>query len=147
MPRLSFDEPLSEELCDAVADIFPGSLHIRLMGQGGAADAIVWNLARQHGCLVVSKDEDFHRLALLLGAPPKFIWIRLGNCTRTAQRHNDRCGGFKIAAPIVDREPQRLLDKVAAELGAKFSPKLLTFKTGTRMNARARFADLKNWGR
>ena len=72
MPRLFFDEPLSEELCEAVADIFPGSLHIRLLGQGGAADATVWDLARQHGCLVVSKDEDFHRLALLHGAPPKF---------------------------------------------------------------------------
>ena len=43
MPRLFFDEPLSEKLCEAVADIFPGSLHIRLLGQGGAADAIVWD--------------------------------------------------------------------------------------------------------
>lgn len=33
--------------------------------------------------MIVSKDGDFHRLALLRGAPPKFIWIRLGNC-RTA---------------------------------------------------------------
>ncbi len=81
MPRLFFDEPLSEELCQTVADIFPGSLHIRLLGQGGAPDITVWELARQHGCLVVSKDEDFHRLALLRGAPPKFVWIRLGNCT------------------------------------------------------------------
>lgn len=32
-------------------------------------------------CLVVGKDEDFHRLAVLHGAPPKFVWIRLGNCT------------------------------------------------------------------
>jgi len=31
--------------------------------------------------LVVSKDEDFHRLAVLRGAPPKFVWIQLGNCT------------------------------------------------------------------
>ena len=81
MPRLFFDEPLSEELCEKLADLFPGSLHIRLLGQGGAADATVWDLARQHGCLVVSKDEDFHRLAVLRGAPPKFVWIRLGNCT------------------------------------------------------------------
>lgn len=81
MPRLFFDEPLSEALCEAVADIFPGCLHIRLLGQGGAADAIVWDLARQHGCSLVSKDEDFHRLAVLRGAPPKFIWIQLGNCT------------------------------------------------------------------
>jgi predicted nuclease of predicted toxin-antitoxin system len=76
-----FDEPLSEELCKTLADIFPGSRHIRLLGQGGAPDTIVWDLARQHGCLVVSTDEDFHRLAVLRGAPPKFVWIRLGNCT------------------------------------------------------------------
>ena len=81
MPRLFFDEPLAEKLCETLADIFPGSLHIRLLGQGGAADTIVWELARQHDCLLVSKDEDFHRLALLRGAPPKFVWIRLGNCT------------------------------------------------------------------
>jgi predicted nuclease of predicted toxin-antitoxin system len=81
MPRLFFDEPLSEALCKTLGDIFPDSLHIRLLGQGGAADATVWELARQHECLVVSKDEDFHRLALLRGAPPKFVWIRLGNCT------------------------------------------------------------------
>lgn len=52
-----------------------------IAGQGGAADATVWDLARQHGCLGVSKDEDFHRLAVLRGAPPKFVWIQLGNCT------------------------------------------------------------------
>ena len=99
MPRLLFDEPLSEELCQAVADIFPGSLHIRLLGQGGATDTVVWDLAREHGCLVVSKDEDFHRLALLRGAPPKFIWIRLGNCTtddiaQLLRRRHDDIGRF-----------------------------------------------------
>ena len=52
MPRLFFDEPLSEELCETLADIFPGSLHIRLLGQGGAADATVWDLARQHATVL-----------------------------------------------------------------------------------------------
>lgn len=94
MVRLLFDEPLSEELCEALADIFPGSLHIRLLGQGGAADTTVWELARAHGCVVVSKDEDFHRLAILRGAPPKFVWIQLGNCTTNdvaelLRRHHD----------------------------------------------------------
>ena len=64
-----------------LADIFPDSLHIRLLGQGGAADATVWDLARTHRCLVVSKDEDFHRLAILRGPPPKFVWIQVGNCS------------------------------------------------------------------
>jgi predicted nuclease of predicted toxin-antitoxin system len=75
-----FDEPLSELLCDLLADLFPGALHVRALGHGGASDRTVWELARDHQCLVVSKDGDFHRLAVLRGAPPKFIWIRLGNC-------------------------------------------------------------------
>lgn len=95
MPRLLFDEPLSEKLCDSLADLFPDSLHVRLLERGGgAADMTVWELARQHGCLVVSKDEDFHRLAVLRGGPSKFVLVRLGNCTTDAiaqllRRHHD----------------------------------------------------------
>jgi predicted nuclease of predicted toxin-antitoxin system len=83
MVRLLFDEPLSEALCHLTADLFPGALHVRLLGNGGASDVAVRELARERDCIVVSKDGDFHRLAVLRGAPPKFIWIRLGNC-RTA---------------------------------------------------------------
>jgi predicted nuclease of predicted toxin-antitoxin system len=32
----------------------------------------------------VSKDEDFHRLSILHGPPPKVIWVRLGNCSTDA---------------------------------------------------------------
>ena len=31
---------------------------------------------------MISKDKDFYERALLYGAPLKFIWLRLGNCTR-----------------------------------------------------------------
>jgi predicted nuclease of predicted toxin-antitoxin system len=41
----------------------------------------VWEYARQHGFTLVTKDEDFHRLSVLYGSPPKVIWIRLGNCS------------------------------------------------------------------
>lgn len=90
-----FHEPLSEGLCEVLADIFPGSLHIRVLGHGGATDAEVWDLARTQSCLLVSKDEDFNRLAVLRGAPPKFVWIRRGNCPTSGiarllrQRHDD----------------------------------------------------------
>jgi predicted nuclease of predicted toxin-antitoxin system len=30
--------------------------------------------------VLVTKDEDFHRLSVLHGAPPKVVWLRLGNC-------------------------------------------------------------------
>ena len=79
--RLLFDEQLSEELVRTLEDLFPGSLHIRLLGAGGSPDQNVWRLARAHDCLLVTKDEDFHRLSVLRGAPPKVIWLRIGNCS------------------------------------------------------------------
>jgi predicted nuclease of predicted toxin-antitoxin system len=63
-----------------VHDLFPDSLHVRLLGKGGAADPIIWQLAREHGSVLVTKDEDFHRLSVLRGAPPKVVWLRTGNC-------------------------------------------------------------------
>ena len=78
--RLLFDEQLSEELLKSLHDLFPDSLHIRQLGAGGSPDLIVWQLAREHNCLLVTKDEDFHRLSVLRGAPPKVVWLRLGNC-------------------------------------------------------------------
>ena len=78
--RLLFDEQLSEALVVAVADLCPDSLHVRLLGKGGAADRDVWELAQEHGCVLVTRDEDFHRLSVLRGAPPKVVWLRVGNC-------------------------------------------------------------------
>ncbi len=79
--RLLFDEQLSVALAALLDDVFPGSLHVRLLVGAGASDERVWTLAIEHGCLLVSKDEDFHRLSVLRGAPPKVVWLRLGNCT------------------------------------------------------------------
>jgi predicted nuclease of predicted toxin-antitoxin system len=44
---------------------------------------VVWQLAVEHGCVLVTKDEGFHRLSVLRGAPPKVVWLRLGNCATT----------------------------------------------------------------
>lgn len=79
--RLLFDEQVSEVLVKKLADVFPDALHVRLLGRGGAPDPDVWELAREHGCVVVTKDEDFYRLSLLRGAPPKIVWLRIGNCS------------------------------------------------------------------
>ena len=56
--RLLFDEQFAESLCHWLADLYQPSLHVRLLGLGGAADLRVWDLAREQGCLLVSKDED-----------------------------------------------------------------------------------------
>ncbi|MDE0447226.1 MAG: DUF5615 family PIN-like protein [Spirochaetaceae bacterium] len=79
--QLLFDEQLSERLCSLLADVLPDSLHVREPDAGGAPDTQVWQLARERGCVIVTKDEDFHRLSVLRGAPPKVVWLRTGNGT------------------------------------------------------------------
>ncbi len=80
MPLL-FDEQLSARLCSLLADSYPDSLHVRSIGLGGARDEEVWHAATTRGCTLVTKDEDFHRLSVLRGSPPKVIWLRLGNAS------------------------------------------------------------------
>ena len=79
--QLLFDEQLSERLCSLLEDVLPDSLHVRKLDAGGAPDTRVWQLALERGCMIVTKDEDFHRLSVLRGAPPKVVWLRTGNCT------------------------------------------------------------------
>lgn len=64
-----------------LADVYPGSQHVRDFGLGSADDAAVWAYAAAHGLTIVSKDADFHQLSFLRGAPPKAVWIRRGNCS------------------------------------------------------------------
>jgi predicted nuclease of predicted toxin-antitoxin system len=78
--KLLFDQNLSPGL-PRLANEFPGSVHVRDVGLARALDREVWEYARQGGFCLVSKDEDFHQMSFLEGAPPKVIWLRLGNCT------------------------------------------------------------------
>ena len=103
--RLLFDEQLSEELVTTLRDLFPNSLHVRLLDRSGAPDPIIWQLAREHGCLLVTKDEDFHRLSVLRGAPPKVVWLRIGNCTtadvaRLLRDHVEELRVFEAQAEV-----------------------------------------------
>ncbi len=78
--RLLIDENLSARLITLLADIFPGSAHVAQVGLAGGPDDTLWAHAARHAFVLVTKDEDFHRLSVARGAPPKVIWVRLGNC-------------------------------------------------------------------
>ena len=79
--RLLFDENLSPKLVLLLADQFPNSLHVRDVGLEAADDQSVWNYAGSQGLVIVSKDSDMHQRSFLFGAPPKVVWVRLGNCS------------------------------------------------------------------
>ena len=78
--KLLFDQNLSPRLPRLPADIYPNSAHVRDVGLSKAADVRVWKYAEENGFALVSKDSDFQQWSLLYGAPPKFVWLRVGNC-------------------------------------------------------------------
>jgi predicted nuclease of predicted toxin-antitoxin system len=78
--KLLLDENISERIVPQIADLYPGSTHVKGAGLMKADDSAVWEWAKQHGFTIVSKDADFHQRAIVFGHPPKFIWLRVGNC-------------------------------------------------------------------
>jgi predicted nuclease of predicted toxin-antitoxin system len=83
-PRLLFDENLSSRLVKLLAEHFPQSAHVDELGLRGQPDADLWNHARDFGFVLVSKDNDFRQLSFLRGAPPKVVWLRIGNAPTNA---------------------------------------------------------------
>ena len=79
--KLLFDQNLSFRLVRMLADEYPGSRHVVEAGLDTATDLEIWEYARDHDSVIVSKDSDFRQSAFLLGPPPKAIWLRVGNAT------------------------------------------------------------------
>jgi predicted nuclease of predicted toxin-antitoxin system len=82
--KLLFDENLSPQLVQALADVYPDSQHVHDLGLGASDDGDVWEYAKSHGFTVATKDLDFYKRSMRVGAPPKVIWIRSGNCSSAA---------------------------------------------------------------
>jgi predicted nuclease of predicted toxin-antitoxin system len=81
--KLLLDQNLSPRLLRTLEATYPGSTPVRLVGLRDADDVVVWEFARDHDFIIVSKDSDFHQRSFVLGFPPKVIWIRRGNCPTT----------------------------------------------------------------
>jgi predicted nuclease of predicted toxin-antitoxin system len=77
--KLLLDENLSSRLVSILAHYWPDSTHVETVGLRGATDDAIWRFARAHDFAIVSKDDDFSSLALVRGAPPKVIWLQIGN--------------------------------------------------------------------
>jgi predicted nuclease of predicted toxin-antitoxin system len=79
--KLLVDENLSPRLAWRLQALFPDSIHVEECGLGASSDVSVWAFARDNGFVIVSKDSDFHDLAVLRGSPPRVVWLRIGNCS------------------------------------------------------------------
>jgi predicted nuclease of predicted toxin-antitoxin system len=79
--KLLFDLNLSHKLPLHMADIYPDSVHVRLLGLERAADEVIWHYAQQGGYVIISQDADYAERSRLHGSPPKVVWLRCGNTT------------------------------------------------------------------
>jgi predicted nuclease of predicted toxin-antitoxin system len=58
--------------------------HVVDVGLRDADDAQVWRYAVQEGTAILTKDEDFAARRLREPRGPTIIWLRVGNCSRSA---------------------------------------------------------------
>jgi predicted nuclease of predicted toxin-antitoxin system len=79
--KLLFDQNLSPKLVKRLANIYPDSNHVYHLGIDLVPDEEMREYAGREGFVIVTKDSDFSDLCILLGFPPKVIWIRRGNCS------------------------------------------------------------------
>ena len=60
--------------------------HVFDAGLVGAADSVLWQHASNIGAAILTKDEDFVKLANSNRAGPVVVWLRIGNCSNSALR-------------------------------------------------------------
>lgn len=101
--KLLFDQNISSKLIHQLKDLYPDSKHVKDLNLEKSDDKKIWNYAQKHGFTIVSKDEDFHQMSFLYGAPPKIIWVKLGNCTTEDIEQALRDGHYTVDKFINDK--------------------------------------------
>ena len=76
---LLFDANLSPSLVSRLRAEFPDSRHVRDVGLREASDEQIWAHAKASGYVIVSKDRDFQERSFVEGAPPRVVWLDVGN--------------------------------------------------------------------
>lgn len=100
---LLFDQNLSHRLIAALQDLFPGALHVRLLGMAEADDLAIWNYAKTHNLVIVTQDSDYADWNKLRGAPPKIVWLRCGNASVDQIHRKIRHAAERIR--MMDKDP------------------------------------------
>ena len=98
--KLLLDQNLSRKLVPKLAPFFPETSHVIFARLDRADDSDVWYWARLHGFTIATKNTDMVDLCVLRAAPPKVLWLRVGNCATelildVVVRNRDRIARFE----------------------------------------------------
>ncbi len=77
--KLLFDQNISYKIKNALAENFPESVHVSDIRMQTSTDSEIWEYAKENHLTIVTKDSDYFDSSMLLGSPPKVIWVNVGN--------------------------------------------------------------------
>jgi predicted nuclease of predicted toxin-antitoxin system len=77
--KFLLDENLSKRLVPFLQADYPDTSQVVLLGLEQASDREIWQYAKQHDYVIVTKDSDYQDLNELYGSPPQVILLMLGN--------------------------------------------------------------------
>ncbi|MBE9128539.1 MULTISPECIES: DUF5615 family PIN-like protein [unclassified Coleofasciculus] len=106
--KLLLEKNLSDRIVAQIIDLYPDSEHVKPLALTNTDDAIIWEYAKANDFVIVSKDSDFHQRSLLYGHPPKFIYLRVGNCS-TSKIVQILRDSLDIISQFGDREAESIL--------------------------------------
>ena len=76
------DQNISHRIVSQVGFLFDELTHVTALGWRDWNDHDIFMAARKlQYDAVITLDEDFNKLLLLHGTPPKIIWFKTGNCS------------------------------------------------------------------
>lgn len=83
MVTLLLDANLSWRSIDILKEYYDDCFHVDNIGLIiPAKDAEIWDYAKKNQLIIITNDEDFLNLQVLLGFPPKVVLLKTGNLKR-----------------------------------------------------------------
>ncbi len=82
--KLLLDENLSRRIVPFIQDSYPGSTQVALLGLEQVDDKTIRQYAIDHDYVITTKDADFYEMTMVYGQPPKIIWLKMGNQSKSA---------------------------------------------------------------
>jgi predicted nuclease of predicted toxin-antitoxin system len=80
--KLLLDQNISYRVVNQLKIHFAQVHSIREFGLTNTVDFKIWEYARLNGFTIVTFDEDFYKIQLIKGFPPKIIWFKTGNISK-----------------------------------------------------------------
>jgi predicted nuclease of predicted toxin-antitoxin system len=84
MARFVIDAQLPPGLAARLRERGHTADHVNRIGLGGTGDLAIWDYARRHHAVLITKDEDFVALAQRDQSGPQVVWLRIGNISNDA---------------------------------------------------------------